>query len=353
MQTLFKINLTQQGGLLIPPQMNVNLRNLEINRDKMFQYHHENRLFCRSNHPLISFCETFPISKLLTYEDFRSHVLEQGLTHTRNYKWTSVYQQGRVLRNYFFQDPIKEVIIAKLTHKCMSVERNNWKDISPIKVIRHPYSHFAYETKQFQKHSGLAVMELDVGILLCQYKLFLDEQRRLNPTLTGEPLNATNFIQMYIMPHFLKSSHDVSAVNIFYNNLLSIPMTEYTGGSQTIMFNMEEYYKRTARYIIPALMRGNKSLTEILHNTGIKPMGHDFNAVKNSLLLRQNHWAYVVGLLPYLHYAVRIANNKQKTTNMIRLPVTELISRLDRDFAIPAEVLMEYNFDKEQILELI
>lgn len=353
MQTLFKINLTQQGGLLIPPQMNVAMGNLENNREKMFQYHHNNRLFSRSNHPLISYCETFPISKNLIYDEYRSQVLEQGLTHTRNFKWTSVYQFGRVLRNYFFQNPVKEIIIATSTHKCMSIERNNWKEFSPVRVLRHPYTHFAYETSHFTKHTGLAVIELDVAVLLCQYKLFLDEQRRLNPTLTGEPLNTTNFIQMYVMSHFLASSHDVTAVNIFYNNLLSLPMTEYTGNKTFIPFPLEHHFKMTARYIIPSLMKGNKSITEILHNTGLKPMAFNYNVVKNNLLLRQNTWAYVMAVLPYLHYAVRIANSKSKMAIALRNPIVDMFTKLDRDYVIPAEVLMEYEFDKEQILELI
>lgn len=360
MYNLYGIDTRRQSILLVPPETNTNYGILENNIEKMFNWHHRTRDFVRSNHPLVTYLETMSVIKSKPFNEYRSEIIERALIHSKAMKWTSELSIGKVHRDFFFGQNSQEVIIAKSTYECLKLTRNNWKDFAAIQVIRHPLSHLTYDLREYAMHnsSGPVVILIDVNILACQYYLFLQEQTRKMAMFGVEPLRTTNFIKMYVEPHILDSCIAVTGFNIHYNTLFNYDMTESKGApSGAVYVNNTKFYRKTAKTTVISHMKSSRSILDILNNSSIKHGAMPLEFTEDVYINKQNSWAYLLGTLPYINYAMTIRdhhrgmNHRQYTKIFKRLRDIEtdhvfLNSNID-------SIKMHYDLDANNIKSLM
>jgi len=144
-----------------------------------------------------------------------------------NYKYNSKtfgvvsdVNHGEVLDDEYFG---KVVLINVDSGVDLFSLENSWKDVVPIRVIRHDYFglEMAHPQDLENEDMGLVVIELDIKLLLVQYYHWAN-----NRYSNEESIDSNIFVFQYPLTNSIPSILDLSILNRFYN--LDIVEDNYT-----------------------------------------------------------------------------------------------------------------------------
>lgn len=201
----------------------------------------------------------------------------------------------------------KEIVILTTTPFSLTDIEDTWKDITPIRILRHDYDNvnFAVPDGLRQSYIGSAVYEINLPLLACQYIAFRLDEKKNN---SDKPKSIQQFVRMYPMTNTLESHFDLAVVNRFKNMIMDIKPLPYAKAHpfsiidirsklDTALFKYAQYLK-TAPREYRRMLALLPSLTESTVPGILTPPRLPAS--------RQTSWALNYAVLPYVAMIVKM-----------------------------------------------
>lgn len=203
------------------PRMNYVRERLQSNYQKFKTYYRFNDFAVRSDHILVTLINSLPHLPTMPKERAYEVITQAAYSVGNGLNIGSVNYPAKIQqRNCFYGHSTNEILYICPKAPFSFEYPQNWKDAEALKVITHPKSDLTFrllDGKETSYESGYAVIEIDPGLLMWQYRHFLAEQS-LRPA--GERLGVQHFVVKYPLANMLGSHLDVAFINrhIRYNN---------------------------------------------------------------------------------------------------------------------------------------
>lgn len=211
MKTLF--TLLKSGTQKFPIWENAR-RGLSRNTERVLQYYRNNPTIVKSNHFLVKLIQSIAIPHGLNTERYYDNV-ENISTHlAMAMKMTSSTYKGSLFNSVFYPGS-NEIIISRTNEINLEVAVKNWRQLVPVKVIRHPISDLGLalpDGTQDVSETGLAVIMVDIPLLALQYRAFCQHEEYTKGS-DGAQLTVMQFVRMYVIPNMLVSHVDYVIFN--------------------------------------------------------------------------------------------------------------------------------------------
>ena len=294
-------------------------------------YYRNNNQVLLTAHPLITYLETLPISYSLDIDDFINQAYSLGINRTKNFGFTSVLSTGKVHTNVFFGMGSKEVIIAIDKHRPMYEVKRDWKVLSCVQTVRHPYSHLFYQVgtrSPISETKGSSVVIIDVALMAIQYRLFLEEQRR-KEKMGGIALSCNHFVQAYVLPGMIRSNINISILNMYLNEIEGLGNSKSSYRLPFNMLNVDNDIRSVVTYITKVIRNRGLSTVEVIGNIEVSDgsLLGNLHLTEGIFLNRQNTWAYLFAVLPVLELAYTLGGKKALNSNSREIEALTLILR--------------------------
>lgn len=184
---------------------------------KVLQYYRTNPRALPGDHFLVRLLGSISVpfgNDVGVYFD-RVNDMAMGLSMSLN--MTSAINYGETFEPGPFYGPgVSEIILATDEGFDLSQIEDNWRELQPIRVLRHDITNLNLEIPDgypTEKNSGIAVIEVNIPMLACQYRQFRWEQAQ-RPDGEAE-LTMEQFLRMYPLPNMLMSHVDYALFNYF------------------------------------------------------------------------------------------------------------------------------------------
>lgn len=285
-----------------------------------------------TGHPLITYLETLPISYNLDIDSFISQVYSLGVNRTKNFGFTSSLSSGKVHTNVFFGMGSHEVIIAVGGRMPSFQLKREWKALSAIRTVRHPYSHVFYQAGErapISDTKGACVVVIDVNLLAIQYKLFLDEQKAKVSMNGGIPLGIGYFLKAYALAGMIESNINISILNMYLASLQGVSYTKSTYRTPFNVPNVDSEIKGVIQYVTKVVKDRGLSTVEVLGNvTLIEHTALEEMVLTEGVYLnRQNTWAYLFSIFPALEVSYLLGGERALSSNAREIEALVLLLR--------------------------
>lgn len=184
------------------------------------EYRRQTPGYIKSDHLLLKILNSLMVEfdgDLMTYHQRVSGIVNRlagsmGLSNASHH--------GRVFdKGYFYGDDISEIYITASEGVTGYHLWNNWERMSAVRVLSHPCTGTAVleldgELKvppEFKNKANVAVIELNIPLLACQYQLWKMSMRA--STVRPEVIPDSYFISSIVLPNMLLSHLDISVLN--------------------------------------------------------------------------------------------------------------------------------------------
>jgi hypothetical protein len=182
--------------------------------NKLLRYRRLNSKAVRSDHLLVRTLQSFNIPYKGNIEIYRGQIETRTNQISGNLGYTSTFQRGKVFfgkNANFYGNKTVEIVIATSDDFDLTDADINWPTWRPIRVLAHPRSDINIEvidgTNTFSE-SGLAVLEINLPMLACQYQLW-KESRNTDDALQ----DVAQFVTAYPLTNAIYSHLDVAIFN--------------------------------------------------------------------------------------------------------------------------------------------
>lgn len=152
---------------------------------------------------------------------------------------TAINSSGRTFPGVFYGPGIEEVILCVSQAFDWDWVVQNWRTVSPVTVLQHPFTNDDFNLPNGMNHTslrGYAVIQLDIPLLILQYHAFrLYEIYEIKPANPDYVLKTPfQFLHMFVLPGLLESHID----NVVLNRLRTIVL----GGTFEQSSNKHAFY---------------------------------------------------------------------------------------------------------------
>lgn len=278
-----------------------------------------NRVYAvKSNHLLCRLINTGSIP--LDYDLFR--YMEIANTRApylaKYFNFTSSINYGKVHNNIFYGEDIKEIIILNDEYFNPYAVKKDWKNIQAIKVIDHPISDLGLILPNGHKNStdkGIAIFEINIALLLIQYRCFAEEQYNRN---IDSRLGIQHFVNMYVLPNILYSHIELVILNRLINLYNVAPMGE---ALKKYPFNVINYSNKIDD-VLEIVLNHIKD-RRLLYVSSMKNIPaifndniFDFLTMPDIAKTRQVWWALMLSKFKIITFLIDVGGPEGKKNNM-------------------------------------
>lgn len=197
-------------------------RNLEV-------VTHYNRKFpkaVQSNHILVRLLHSLNVPMSHSLERYYGNVDSVALNVAMALKMTSSIGKGRIFKGVFYGLGSEEFLVAHDTPFNPFEAHDNWRDLRPVEVLRHPFSDLGLAIPDGEEHyseSGMSIISINIPLLAVMYRAFrLNEQKVLGDSESQHSL--PQFLRMYVLPNMLYSHLDIALFNRMDNLQKGAPL---------------------------------------------------------------------------------------------------------------------------------
>lgn len=186
---------------------------LVSNLEKVISYYKKANYSVKSNHFLVDLLNTMHSSTDVPLYQYPYLIKDQmkELVNTFELSSSTTYGKSRP-EGIFLGEQVEEVYIATSTSFNIENLKVNWKSTSALRFISHPNQDLGFSLpngKNINSLPGMAVIEINIPLLACQYALWKDSVKNLEDTPT-----TMSFIYKYVFTNMLESYLNVSVFNI-------------------------------------------------------------------------------------------------------------------------------------------
>ena len=244
MQNFFNHISTTSYGMVRYTQWNYVKDGLLRNLQTAKTYYKNRVMSVRSNHFLVTLINSINVPQSLEVSRYYDNVDAKALKLSMALRMTSAIYRGATFKGVFYGPACTEIITATdEPFDPYEVDRN-WRDVTAVRVIKHPYSDMNMHLpngKVQSAESGPAVIVVNVPMLAVQFRAWSNYQISLNSSEVDSDnagyASVATFVHMFVLPNMLDSHLDHCIVNRLINRLVGAPFGETKRSHPFVMFD--------------------------------------------------------------------------------------------------------------------
>ncbi len=327
MYKIFEKKYSESNSVIKPPEFELVKRVYSYQIDTIVSYYRDSVKVVPNQHLLCRILNLFTPSIDYDLDTFVSIVYTRSPYVAKHFKFTSEISYGDLFMDVFYKGP--QVIMYNEEYFSIYDGVKNWRDLKPIKVLKHPISNLSFllpEPKRYPtKESGLSCISVNLPMLVLQYREYLKNEL-LKPD--GERGGVQEFVARYVLPNMLYSHIDICIVNRFYNlyyNRTNVDIEISKHPMLVIDYSrrVDNVLKQIVKYL------GNKTLPYSGYLKLIPSIysedAQEALMVPEHVKTRQNWWAFYLCRLDLIKMLLDLGGQHGKARN------GELISRMKVD----------------------
>jgi len=325
---------------------------LRRNLVAILEYYQNTSVSVASDHLLVQLLQSIAIPHSLSIERYYANIAPLALTLAFPFHLTSPISTGRPFNGVFYGKGNREVIIAVDEYFDPVIADKNWRALTPVKVLRHPFTDLRLNIPDGtvkSQEQGIVVITINIPMLAVQYRAFRrEEMLRVESGVVDAERNIMQFVMMYPLSNLLMTHLDQALFNRFNHLFQDLPV--HTGRSYH-PFHLTDYSRRVTDI--------HKKLLGIMENSNYNfgatlafIPGAVQNDMERAMLLpdivptRQVLWSLVLARLPALLFLISSAKYGAKMRNQMEVDqIVETFLRLKRqrvfESTLPGELYKE------------
>lgn len=343
MYTLFNDPSDPAQGVQQPSSFALVRKRLRKNLIDAIRYARNSTYAVPSNHILVSILNDLNANPNVNLIEYYDIVTKRAQGVAKANKISSALQRGSIRPDgLFYGDNTTEIHVLMDTPINIFQLEDAWKRMQPLRVLRHPRTSLsinALDGSESFEEDGIAVIAIDIKLLAMQYYMWYKEQKEENPEFFQ---TTRQFVYQYPLTNMLISHHDVAISNrmaaIFkgngvspFENIWPFYMTDHSANVDKYLFDRIETMMSKARVFDEWLHYPNMVTAKTMY---------DVVRLPQTLVTRQNAWAFNIARVPYLNLLLEMENEcgtfrNSNIRSTLRKKVRQL--RYDKDFKTSIE----------------
>lgn len=345
MYNLFNDRLTISRSSLRFPDYDYCYSVLERNLETTLRYYRENPTSVSSNHFLVKLIESVSVSSHLAVGIYRDRVEDVADSLSMSLNITSPLNIGKVFSpGVFYGSGSDEILIYNAGNYSDSYLEGDWEAFQPCRFLMHPKSDLGLDVPKGEQNNietGFSVILIDIPLLMCQYRMWRQRERRVNP---DDQKTVMQFVSMYVLPNMLESQLQIALFNRLANQLYKLPQGISGIKKPFHLSSVDNRLDKNLGMMITGYRKYRFDYDQVLQ--GIRIAGdttlRDVIQLPSIPTTRQVTWALTIARLPVLRFLLALTqendNRSNQTTNnkMLRtinnlLSNNSLNSAMDKD----------------------
>lgn len=315
----------------------------------LFDHYRHNSYSVKPDHLLCRIIQSIGIPLTLNSDRYMSNVYALGLTLASPFQLTSSINSGKVFNGVFYGKGNQEILIATDEWFDINKVEKNWRNLTPVRVITHPFTDLEMNIPDGQvksREQGLVVLSINIALLAVMWRAFYQNELAMqtaNPEYVMR--NVMQFVAMYVLPNMLASHLDFALFNRIDRLQRKLPVhktrsmhpvyqTDYSKQVTALQLRMLSILERSnysfgaTLFFIPAVEREN--MEKVMLMPSMTPT-------------RQVLWAMVIARLGVLKFLINTAKYGAKMRDQKEVDaIGETLSKLKRqrvfDSVLPNEL---------------
>lgn len=326
MYQLFEANLTLNYPVKMHPRLE-NLRRLEQqNYEKVQRHYRDTTYFTKGEHPLVTLLRQLPSFTGQDYRQYYYLIKDNYLKYASAVDFTCEQRAaGTKSRHNFTGDGYHDVIIGLGGEPFIRDWLIDWRDLEPVKVIRHGQTGLRYlpldgRGGASEKQTTPVVYTVNVPLLALQYILYRNYVAENK--LTEETY--THFLMKYPLVNVLRSYNDQVVINRMHTGFYGLGGGDLITPSVAITDN-HHLLDEIIDHQLDALDRVTvKNLQHhMLYYPTLACNGYQAVQVPDVLEVRPTTWAWEASKLHLIWYFLQMQHNHLGS-------LTDTVNRLKR-----------------------
>ena len=237
----------------------------------------------------------------------------------RQFKMVSNISKGSVYKNLFYKDNSYAIVNYVENDINIFTIGDSWRELVPLRMIytnSTSVDFYQMDKTRIPEHQNLTVCELDVNMMLLQYRYWAKE--RLRDDFSTNP---NVYVYQMLYPRFVNSGIDIALFNrlmaLYYNysieeNDIRHPfhVLDYTNGIDSI-------YKE----VLSHMDKGNMMLEQMLRMIPTLYYDNMLDAlyINRPIYTRQSEWSIWVSRLKYFNFLIDLMGPRGISRNRMYL----------------------------------
>lgn len=362
MYGLFTHKYTSNNSVIRPGSFRLVDFTLKKQIQHILDYYHSRVFAIESNHLL---CRLLTIAGIPFQYDLNRYT---DLAFTRSpyiakhFNFTSDITYGTIFDGLFYGNGNTEIIIAKEEYFDPYDAIKDWENIEAIRVLDHNVSNTMFLVPDGRDNNigkGLVVIEINIPLLLIQYRGFVEQQ--YNKIVSGNvsQLAVTHFVRMYALPNMLKSHSEIVLLNRFMNLFYGAPMDM---ALKHYPFPLIDYSDKLDRILLEIIKHVKDR--GLLYFSVLKNIPSIYKEDMQAVLLmpdvartRQVWWSLLLTRLKVIKFLIDIGGEvgihaNGTYINKLKIDLRRLLEENILKNRIPADIYYDYSSIIEDILNI-
>lgn len=353
---LFERRYTENNQVIQPRGIDLIKRTYRLEVSRIRHYYNSRVKHVRGNHLFVRFLRIAMPNEINDLEVFSSKVNSSQESISKFFKFVSPIEYGTIYEDLFYKGP--NIVMANEEPFNPFKESKNWKDINPIKVLKHPVSSLSlllpYPERFDTVEEGLSVVSVNVPLLLLMYRGFL-----LDPEIEGEVLGPNAFIMMYLLPSMLETQTDL----VFFNRLqlLSKDVEPNNDENSKHPFSIMKYERKVDRALKEVIKYSRKRNMDYFTYLKLIPSifkedGQESYLVPRIAKTRQSFWASYLSRLDMIMFLIFLGEEEglrrnRKFITKAKITVKRFLQDSVFEKTLPLELYQDTKEKLDKILE--
>lgn len=362
MYQLFSQLYTATNAIIRPPGMELVRRTYEREINKIKEWRHNRVSAVKSNHLLVRLLDTASIPVEYDLDRYMEVAVTRSPYVARHFNFTGSIHYGAFFEGVFYGPGNLELILFSDEEFDYRNSINDWQQITAVNVLLHPISDlglFLPNGSHNSTDTGLVVIEINLPLLLIQYRYFLLEQLGKTSTADTSLLSTAHFVSQYVLPNMLTSHTELVILNRLMNLYYGAPMGS---ALQRYPFAVIDYSDKMDRVLQDIIKRMKDRPLSYFAN--LKTIPTIFASDMQEALqmpdlapTRQVWWALLLSRFRIMTFLIDIGGSKGQIANRSLINRLQLdLKRLDSEniweTKIPPDLYRELKYDIDRIMKL-
>lgn len=356
MLSLLNNMTTRFKGYVRFPEWNYIRDGLRFNLKQTVEYYRSGAYAVESSHELVKLLFGLATSTDYDLNQYYRIVDAKALTVAQQLGFTTSFSKGRIFNNVFFAGGSKEVIIVTDEPFDAAEATRNWRDLRPIRVLRHGFDQIdAFPLNGTVKSSEISVFSINLSMLAVQYRAYRQWQKTYVTEETGRN-SVYHFCRAYPINNMLYESMDQAV----FNRIVRLRKGLETSDNQyQHPFHFTNYVLKVDRILEMVLKYMETAKGDLVTSMLTVPL-IDLNNARELMRLpdipqtRQINWAIFLAriemLLFFLSYTNMVKKTDQSFLNKLKYELSTYLKDGTIQSAMPAEL---YDRQKMVIQQLL
>lgn len=356
MLNIFNNLSTRIKGVARLPEWDYVRDGLTINLNSTKEYYRNGSYAVPSNHELIKLLFGLGVSVDTELSHFYKIVDAKALTVAQQLGFTTSMSRGRIFNNVFFKGDSREVIIVTDELFDPVAVTQNWKDVRPIKVLRHGFDQIDCFPLTGQVESrGISVFAINLPMLAVQYRAYREWQKTYQEVQAGRA-SIYHFCYSYPINNAIYEAMDHAVFNRMVRIRQGLPTSDNAYQHPYHVTNFTMRCDRLLSMINDSLNSKERDIGNIAMTI---PMIDTHNLMQLMKLpdimeTRQINWAMFLAridvLLFFLSFGQAVKNQNQAEVSRIKYELRRYLNDGAIQSAVPAELYQKQKAVIEQLI---